>query len=174
MAARRHLGLDRDSVLVGGVGRLTDAKGFEHLIEAVAGVIRAMPSPGPRVELALVGDGPRCEALEALARRLEIGDRVHFLGRREALERIYPAFAFFVLSSLREGSPNVLYEAMACGVASVATDVGGVAEIVEHDRSCLVVPPAEVVALATAIERLAVDPPLRSPAGNRGSRTSRG
>ncbi len=170
-AARRRLGVDDGTLLVGSVGRLSAAKGFEHLLAAIAAAPATAPD-GSRVELALVGDGPRRQALEALARQLGIGDRVRFLGRREGLERIYPAFDVFVLSSLREGSPNVLYEAMACGVASVATDVGGVAEIVapkarqrNTGASCLVIPPADAGAIATALGRLAGDPSLRRRLG---------
>ncbi len=165
LSARRRLDVDPDVLLVGGVGRLSAAKGFEHLIEALAAAAPAMAAGGPRLELALVGDGPRRQALEASARRLGIGDRARFLGRREGLEGIYPAFDVFVLSSLREGSPNVLYEAMACGVASVATDVGGVAEIAEHNGSCLLIPPADAGAIAAAVERLAGDPSLRRRLG---------
>ncbi len=157
--ARRRLGIDPDLPLAGGVGRLTAAKGFEHLIEAVAA------AEDPRLELALAGDGPLRADLEALARRLGIGRRVRFLGRRDHLERIYPAFDVFVLSSLREGSPNVLFEAMACGVAAVATEVGGVPEIVEHDGCGLLVPAADPAAIADALGRLAGDPALRSRLG---------
>lgn len=163
--ARRRLGIDSEVLLVGGVGRLSAAKGFEHLIAALAAASRGMVPEAPRVELALVGDGPLREDLEASAERSGAGDRVRFLGRREHLEQIYPAFDVFVLSSLREGSPNVLYEAMACGVASIATDVGGVAEIADDQRSCLLVPPGDPAAIATAIERLAADSPLRRRLG---------
>ncbi len=159
-AARARLGLDSAAIVVGGVGRLAASKGFEHLIEAVAAAKGA-----PRIELALVGDGPRRQALESLARRLGIAGRVRFLGRRGDLERIYPAFDVFALSSLREGSPNVLFEAMSCGLAAVATDVGGVPEIVEHDVSALLVPPADRGALTAALERLAGRPSMRRRLG---------
>ncbi len=161
-AARARLGLDSASLLIGGVGRLAAAKGFEHLIEAIAAA-----SGSRRIELVLVGDGPRRQALEALARRLGIADRVRFPGRLGDLERIYPAFDIFVLSSLREGSPNVLFEAMSCGLAAIATEVGGVPEIVEHEDSALLVPPADQGALTAAIRRLAKDPLLRNRLGAR-------
>ena len=162
LSARRELGLSEDSLLVGAVGRLSAAKGFEHLIEAIAKV-ETSDSP---IELALIGDGPRRQALEDLARRSGAGDRVHFLGRRDSLERIYPAFDIFALSSLREGSPNVLFEAMACGVASIATRVGGVPEIVEPGQSSLLVPAGDAQAIASALEQLAGDPELRRRLGS--------
>ncbi len=156
-AARRRLELDGAALIVGGVGRLAESKGFEHLIEALTAVAPRLP----RLELVLVGDGPGRQALEQLARRRGISDRVHLLGRRGDLERIYPAFDVFVLSSLREGSPNVLIEAMACGVAAVATDVGGVKEVFTGGDCGLMVPAADPAALAAAVERLAGDPALR-------------
>ncbi len=161
LTARRELGLSEDSLLVGAVGRLSAAKGFEHLIEAIAKV----ETGGQPIELALVGDGPRRQPLEDLARKLGVGDRVRLLGRRDGLERIYPAFDVFVLSSLREGSPNVLFEAMACGIASIATRVGGVPEIVEPDQSCVLVAPGEAHAIASALEQLAKAPELRRRLG---------
>lgn len=173
LAARRRLAIDPRTLLVGSVGRLTAAKGFEYLIEAIAAAPARAPDGSP-VELALVGDGPLRRDLEASASRLGIGDRVHFLGRREGLEGIYPAFDVFVLSSLREGSPNVLYEAMACRIAAIATDVGGVAELAEHsvpkarprrDASCLLVPPGDSGTIAAAVERLAGDSALRRRLG---------
>ncbi len=163
-AARRCLGIDPGVLLVGGVGRLSAAKGFEHLVAAIAAAPAAAADGSP-IELALVGDGPLGQDLEAAAERLGVAARVRFLGRREGLEQIYPAFDVFVLSSLREGSPNVLYEAMACGVAAIATDVGGVAEIAEQDGSCLLVPPGDPPAIAAALERLAGDPILRRRLG---------
>ncbi len=162
-AARRKLdlGLPAEALLVGCVGRLTDVKGFDHLLEALARGRRE----GAPLALAVVGDGPEREALEALSRRLELTPYVRFLGRRKDVEAIYPALDVYVLSSLREGSPNVLIEAMACGCAAVATDVGGVPEIVEPERSGLLIPPGDPQPLADALVRLAGDPELRRRLG---------
>ena len=159
--ARRSLGLAADTFTIGGVGRLTTAKGFEHLLEAGA----AAKSGGVRVTIVLVGDGPLRESLGELAQRLGISDQVQFLGRRGDLEHLYPALDAFVLSSVREGSPNVLLEAMACGLPVIATRVGGVPELVEHEHSALLIPPADPSALAATLERLANDPALREQLG---------
>ncbi|MEM7349860.1 MAG: glycosyltransferase, partial [Acidobacteriota bacterium] len=147
--------------IAGGVGRLTDTKGFEHLLAAAA----EARANGIRLEVVLVGDGPRHEALTAEARRLGIGSAVHFLGRRGDPDCIYPALDLFVLSSLREGSPNVLLEAMACGIAAIATRVGGVPELIDDGDQGLLIPPGDPKVLATALQRLATDPALRHRLG---------
>ncbi len=164
--ARHNLGLAThtapNTVWVGAVGRLSNSKGFDHLLEATA----LARSRGSRLELALVGDGPLADDLAAHAHQLEIDDHVHFLGRRSELEHIYPAFDVFVLSSLQEGSPNVVLEAMACGVAVVATRVGGVPELLDDGHSGLLVPAADPTVLADALECLAQDADLRRRLGD--------
>ena len=160
-AARRSLGIAEDAVVAGGVGRLDDAKGFEYLLQAAA----EARANGARCRVLLTGDGPARPALEAEARRLGLGEAVRFLGRREDPENIYPALDVFVLPSLREGSPNVLLEAMACGVAAIASRVGGVPELIEDEVDALLVPPAEATALAAALQRLVADPSLRRRLG---------
>ena len=168
--ARRSLGIDSTALLVGGVGRLTDAKGFEVLLEAAA-TVRAR---GVELAILLVGDGPSRGLLEDLARRLGIDDAVHFLGRRSDPERIYPAMDIFVLSSLREGSPNVLLEAMSCGIAAISTRVGGVPELIEDGVTGRLIPPGDAAALADALVQLAADSSQRHRLGAGGPGTSRG
>lgn len=155
--ARQALGLPERAFAIGGVGRLSAAKGFEHLLEAGA-ILRGRVVD---VEIVLVGDGPLRQPLEELAGRLGISERVRFLGRRDDLERVYPALDVFVLSSLREGSPNVLLEALSCGVPAVATRVGGVPELAPDGDGAWLVPPGDPAALADALARLAADPVLR-------------
>jgi glycosyltransferase involved in cell wall biosynthesis len=158
-AARAALGLDANAFIVGGIGRLSVAKGFHDLLEAatVAGGL------GLPLHLAIAGDGPERQALEL--RSAALGRRVSFLGFRRDLVTIYSAIDVFALPSLTEGSPNALIEAMMCGRACVATDVGGVREIMENERSGLVVPPAKPELFARAIARLAEDPALRHSLG---------
>jgi glycosyltransferase involved in cell wall biosynthesis len=159
--ARRRLGLDPDALTVGAVGRLAVEKGYHHLLDALARVRRA----GQPLELALIGGGGEGERLADQARELEVAGAVHFLGVRQELQELYPAFDLFALPSLEEGSPMALLEAMACALPSVATRVGGVPEAVEDGRSGLLVPAADPEALATALTRLATDPDLRHRLG---------
>ena len=113
----------------------------------------------------LIGDGPLRESLGELAQRLGISDQVRFLGREATSSTSTPALDAFVLSSVREGSPNVLLEAMACGLPVIATRVGGVPDLVEDEHSALLIPPADPSALAETLERLANDPALREQLG---------
>ena len=148
-AARLRLSLAPDQKIIGAVGRLSAVKGHSVLIEAVA----AMPDP---VSLVIVGDGPERRALEELTAKLGVSDRVGFLGQRDDLETIYPAFDVLCQPSLAEGLPRTILEAQSCGVPVVATNVGGMPEAV-CPRSGILVEPNDVqalgAALATALSR---------------------
>ena len=103
------------------------------------------------------------------ARNLGIGDRVHLAGFREEIPAANAAFDIAVLPSLAgEGSPAVVKEAMAAGIPMVATRIGGVAEILEHERQGLLMPPGSDEALAGAIQSLLEDPELRRTLGRAG------
>jgi teichuronic acid biosynthesis glycosyltransferase TuaC len=122
--ARRALGWpDQPTLLV--VGRLLESKGQHLAIEALNAL--------PEFCLCIVGEGPRHAALQALARQHGVAERVRFCGQVEhtALARYYSAADLLVLPSEREGMPNVVLEAMACGTDLVATAVGGIPEIVD-------------------------------------------
>jgi glycosyltransferase involved in cell wall biosynthesis len=166
---RDRLGLAADTLVVGGVGRLSLEKGFHHLVESIALVRRH----GVSVDLVLAGDGPERSRLERDVRTLGLEGHAHFLGMQRDPRPVYAALDMFALPSLEEGSPNALLEAMACGRAVVAARVGGVPEIVEHERSGLLVEPGSPAALAAALERLAVDPVLRRQLGHTAARRVR-
>jgi glycosyltransferase involved in cell wall biosynthesis len=142
-AARRRLSLAPDRKIVGAVGRLAAVKGHRVLIQA----LQKMPDV---VDLVLVGDGPERPALEALALDLDMADRVRFLGQREDLELIYPAFDVLCQPSLAEGLPRTILEAQSCGVPVVATKVGGMPEAV-CPRSGMLVEPQDIDALSLAL-----------------------
>lgn len=162
-AQRRALGLGVNTVVVGGVGRLSPEKGFDRLIEAVA-LARAGGAP---LALVLAGDGPERRRLERLAVEVGLDGHVRFLGFRPQLETLYPVFDVFALASFEEGSPIALLEAMACGRAVVATPVGGVPEILRGGREeCgLMVETGSAAAMASALRWLAFDPMLRRELG---------
>ena len=105
-----------------------------------------------RAELHFVGDGRMRGNLEARARELGIGERVTFHGPVVDAGRFLAAFDLLALSSRTEGTPMVLFEALAAGVPIVATTVGGVPDVVS-EREALLVPSEDPGALATAIER---------------------
>ncbi len=145
--ARSALGLDAGPVFVA-VGNLVPEKGHDLAIDAVATI--------PDAVLLIVGDGPKRARLEAHARERGVAHRVHFLPVRAQrdLPTVYSAADALVLASSREGWPNVVLEAMACGTPVVATDVGGVPEIIANPNVGIVVAERSGTALADAMRRL--------------------
>jgi glycosyltransferase involved in cell wall biosynthesis len=137
-------------------GRLTAQKSLGTLLAATAQV--------PDATLLLVGDGPEREAVAAAVRELGLESRVSLLGpqpRERTLELARAADAA-VLSSAWENFPHAVVEALAVGTPVVATDVGGVAEVVQDGVNGLLVPPHDVDALAGALRRVLDDPPFRA------------
>ncbi len=148
-AARRHLGLPEDARIVVSVSALIPTKGLQSLITAVA----EMAPRSPKLKLYLVGDGALRGTLENSARKEGLEKQVFLVGNKpnEELKFWYSAADVTCLASLREGSPNVLLESMACGTPVVATRVGGVPEvIVSPELGVLVEPNSQ--ALAAALE----------------------
>jgi glycosyltransferase involved in cell wall biosynthesis len=139
--------------LVGMVGRLSWKKGYEFAIEA-ASIVQAR-IPGVRFDI--VGDGPLRGELEALAANRGLSGTLRFLGQRRDVPELMRRFDCFVLSSIIEGMPNALLEAMALGRPVVTTSAGGSAEVVVDGESGLVVPPKDPRALAAAVVRVLGD-----------------
>ena len=159
-AMRAQLGMAPDTFLVGTVGRLMPIKGLEYLIEAFAQFHRRRGAQESK--LVIVGDGPLRAALEQCAESHGVSRQVEFLGMRTDVYNLMRAFDAFVLSSLHEGVPMVLLEAMALGVPIVASRVGGVPEILEDRREALLVPARDAGALAREIEVLAGSSEIRA------------
>lgn len=151
---RRELGCTEREILVGIVARLVPIKAHEIFLRAAAAIARRVPSS----RFIVVGDGERRADLEALARQLELGDRVRFVGWRGDLHRVYADLDVVVLTSRNEGSPVSLIEAMAAARPVVATRVGGVPDLVEDGQHGLLVPADDVEALARAIEDVVSSP----------------
>jgi glycosyltransferase involved in cell wall biosynthesis len=144
---RAEWGVPAGTPLVGLVGRLDPMKGHEHFLHAAALLARERPG----VRFACVGDGPECykRELEALARRLELGDRLVWAGARADMQAVYSALDVHTSASVYgEGFSNALGEAMACGVPCAATDVGDSAAVLGGLGP--VVPPGDDAALADA------------------------
>ena len=150
-AARSALGLPREGYRLGWVGRLSQEKGVDVLIDALA-LARDLP-----LELSILGTGRESEALAARARAAGVGDRIRWHGTVPDAGRLFSAFDCFVLSSRTEGTPIVLFEAIAAGVPVIATAVGGVPDVVSGDEA-LLVGPSDAAALAGAIRAAHADP----------------
>jgi len=159
--ARAAIGLGESDMVFGFVGRLVPIKDPGTLLQAFSAVRRDVPS----ARLIVVGDGELRGSLERLAGSLGLGDSAVFLGWRTDLSTIYSSIQVLVLSSLSEGTPVALIEAMAAGKPVVATAVGGVPDIVADGSSGVLVTPANPAALAEAMTRLAQHPELRRQMG---------
>ncbi len=149
-AARRTLGVEGMGPRIGFVGRLTAEKGADVLLEALARL------PDSRIMVSILGQGPERAALEARAARLGIADRVHWHGPVPDAGSLLAAFDALVIPSRTEGTPIVLFEAMAASVPIVATAVGGIPDVVSSQEAVLV-PKEQPVALAEAIRSVIDD-----------------
>jgi glycosyltransferase involved in cell wall biosynthesis len=146
------------------VGRLSPEKNVETLLRAVPLITQARPD----FRLEIAGDGVCLPALKALARELDLGDRVAFLGDVRDVPSLLARASMCVLPSLTEGISLVLLEAMARGLPVVATRVGGNPEVVSDDETGLLVPAGAPEQLAAAILRLHADPDLGRKMGEAG------
>ncbi len=156
-ATRARLGLgDEPAILT--PARLDDQKGHRHLIDALA----ILAPRRPKLVTLLAGEGPLEQTLRAQCAALGLTDRVRFLGYRRDVPELLEAADLVVLPSLYEGLPLVAIEALAAGRPMVATEVDGTPEVVIHERTGLLAPPANPAALAAAIERVLDDPALAS------------
>jgi glycosyltransferase involved in cell wall biosynthesis len=137
------------------VGRLSREKDHLTLLEAVH---RLRPAIAPH--LIIVGDGPERQRIDEKIRQLNLEGYVTLTGHQSSAEAWYGLADVAVLSSLSEGSPNALLEAMATNVPVVATAVGGVPEIVTDEESALLVKPGDAAAMSAAIARILNEPKL--------------
>ncbi len=152
--ARAVLGVTGPTI--GTAGRLTAQKALEDALQALARV--------SGVELLVLGDGPERATLERRAAELGVSDRVRFLGagtRRDVIA-LFRAADVGLLTSAWENLPHTLLEALAAGTPVIATAVGGIPEIVRDGENGLLVPPRDVAAIASAIERVVRDDGLRA------------
>jgi glycosyltransferase involved in cell wall biosynthesis len=158
---RNEWGLHDGEICVGFVGRLVPQKSPETMLRSFA----ALPDlRRKRSKLVMIGDGPLAGACRRLTAQLGIGDRVVWLGERDA-KTLMHAFDVFALASDSEAGPLVVLEAMARALPIVATAVGGVAETVHHGVNGFVTPVRGVAEIAAALETLIHDADLRERMG---------
>lgn len=155
-AARQHLGLAHEGLMLLSVGNLVELKGHDLVIRMLEQL--------PQARLAIVGAGPERERLQALAQSLGVAERVTFAGQQpqETLKHWFSAADALILASSREGWANVLLEAMACGTPVVATRVNGTPEVVTGPVAGQLAAQRDVPHLLAALQRLQADYPARA------------
>jgi glycosyltransferase involved in cell wall biosynthesis len=163
-AKRREQGVGEGDPVIGIAARFASVKDHATLLRAF-GRVRVVR---PDAKLVLAGDGELRGDLEALGDELNLGESVRFLGVRRDVPELLATWDVFCLSSLSEGTSVTLLEAMAAGLPTVVTDVGGNPEIVEHGATGLLAPRGDDAGLADAMLALLADPQRRRRMGEAG------
>ena len=149
------------------VGRLAAVKNLQTLIRAVSIAVKQLPE----LDFWIVGDGAVRGELEALAAELGVAEHVRFWGERLDTAQFFSAADAFVMSSVSEGLPMSLLQAMSIGVPGIVTDVGGMAEVVRLSGAGLLAPVGDAAGMAEAIVKLAGDPALRAEFSDRAKKS---
>ncbi len=167
---KKEIGLPENSFVVGTAGRLVPVKGPEYLIETSRTIIPKHPN----TYFLFAGDGPLKEALHKKAKETGGEKNILFLGWRDDIAHILSIFDIFCLPSLNEGMGRVLVEAMALGIPIVASDVGGIPDLVTHGKNGFLVPPKNPAGLAKHIQILIEDEEKRKKMGEAGKKMAPG
>ena len=149
--------------VIGCVGSLTAVKNHALAVRAFAALIRT----GADAELRIAGEGPERTRLEGLARELGVAGRVSLPGHVEDVPEFLRQLDVFVLPSASEAHPNALLEAMSCGLPCVATNVGGVAEVLNRGRCGRLTPPGDPERLADSLRELYASSEVRGAGQSR-------
>jgi glycosyltransferase involved in cell wall biosynthesis len=162
-AARIELGIAPEALVLGTVGMLEARKGHRHLLEAVARIVRG--GEGANLICMIAGDGGLRADLQRDAELLGIARQVRFLGRVDDVRTVLATTDIFVFPSLREGLGVAVLEAAASGLAIVASETGGIGDVIENGVNGILVKPGDSEALAGAISRMAAAPNERAAIG---------
>jgi sugar transferase (PEP-CTERM/EpsH1 system associated) len=160
--------LPTDCFIIGTVGRVQDVKNHAGLIDAFIALLASVPEKSAHLRLAIVGDGPLLPDLKKQAEAAGVADRVWLPGARNDIADIMRRFSVFVLSSIAEGTPITILEAMATGLPVLSTRVGGVPEVVIDDVTGKLVPAADAAALAKGMEFYVRQPDVAALHGSAG------
>ncbi len=166
---RQQLGIRPEQRVIATVARLHPVKGHKHLLAAARQVVRQYPE----ALFLLVGEGPERPAIERAIREMDLAHHVIMTGFYPEVNDLYPVMEIFVLPSLMEGMGLVLLEAMNFGVPVIATQVGGIPEIIQDGESGLLVSPADSEGLAIAISWLLDSPVIQRQLVTGGRRRSK-
>lgn len=151
---RKEFNINSSTKIIGSVGRLSTQKGYEYFLDAARKVLDILPN----IIFFIVGDGPQLNSLKEKSENLQINKKVIFTGVRNDMIDIYSALDIFVSSSIREGLPLVILEALSMQKPVIATNVGGVKKIIKHQETGILLTPKNGELLAEAIIDLLKNP----------------
>lgn len=160
---RRDMGVKDDQLVVGSVGRITRQKGYEYFVSAAERLAVILPN----VTFLLLGDGERSVAIDNLIKQSGMGDRCIFRQAAKDVSHYFSVFDIFVITSLWEGLPYVMLEAMAASCAVVAFNAGGIGDVVRDGDNGMLVDKKDINGLVSAIVRLANNAHMRKELGAR-------
>ena len=163
---KRNLGMPDNAFVVGTAGRFTPVKGHRYLIKAAKEIVAIKPD----IKFLFLGEGELQEELEKMASELNIRENIVFLGWRPDVAEVMSMFDIFALPSLNEGMGRVLVEAMALAKPIVASNIGGIPNLIMQGKNGLLVPVADAKALASGIEFLMTNPKKRGEMGSAGKK----
>lgn len=152
-----------DTILIGAIAELTRNKGLPYLIEAVKNI--SLPATSYKLQAILIGDGEEKNRLQSMIDSQGLGDMITLAGFIPRANQYLKAFDIFVLPSLKEGLPYVVMEAMAASLPAVATDVGGLSDLITSGQDGILVPPKDPAALTDALRALCQDAGTRAKIG---------
>lgn len=160
-AIRNQLAIENHSLVIGMVAHFRPQKGYNHFIDAIPKILECCP----RARFLIIGDGPLFEQVRLRIRRLGVEAAVILAGYQPHPPDYYQVMDIFVLSSLWEGMPYAILEAMAIGLPIIATNIGGNNELVEHGINGFLVPEMNSEQIASHVIHLIADPALRTRFG---------
>jgi len=166
---REELDLAPQDCMIFASGNLTEVKGHKHLISAVHQLI----SKGAKVRCFIAGQGKLREALERQILELGIWKNVTLLGYRNDIPSLSSATDIFCMPSLNEALGYSLLEAVASGVPVVASNVGGIPEVITHGKEGILVEPGNAQQISQAVEKVMNDDKLAKSMGSAGKKTAR-
>ncbi|MBU1862135.1 MAG: glycosyltransferase family 4 protein [Candidatus Omnitrophica bacterium] len=167
---RRYYNVGEEGLIVGGISRLEKIKGYQSLIRCIPQVL----AQHPKIKFVLIGEGKYKAKLMKLARKLDIEDKLVFTGKVEDVDVVLELIDIFVLPSVSsEGFGLAVLEAMAAGKPIIVSNLGGVYALVKEGVNGWLLPPGDISALATAINRLIEDPTLLKSMGENSRQIAR-
>jgi glycosyltransferase involved in cell wall biosynthesis len=155
--------IKNNDIVIGFVGRIVPAKGLEYLIDTLS----YLKEEFRNIKLLIIGEGSLVDGLKEKSKENNVNDSVIFTGRRRDIHDILSCIDIFVMPSIAEGLPNALLEAMAMAKPIVATEVGGIPEVIKNGINGLLVPPRNAESITTAIKTLLADMHLTTKMGQR-------